>query len=192
MTINYFDFVPAALQPGIAAGTDTTTDQSPFWTAFRDALLAMGAAGNRPDGVIPQCTIYTSAAPNFAMQNLHLQTEGLPKIIATTSVPGFRLDGTGMGVGGWGLFGLKIGTLMAGSTSGPRGIDIRYCHQSEFDPLFCLGATSQGIYLSFLVSSVLRSPTCSQSPIGGSFLATPRYGIWLGAESGDPKGTASG
>lgn len=192
MTISYFDFVPAALQPGIAAGTDTTTDQSPFWTAFRDALAAMATSGNRPHGVIPQCTIRTSTAPNFAMQNLHLETQGLPKIISTSAAPGFLCNGTGMGSGGWGVFGLKIGSLMAGTTSGLRGIEIRYCHQSDFDPLFCLGATSQGIYLSFLVSSILRSPTCSPSPIGGSFLATPRYGIWLGAESGDSKGNASG
>ncbi len=191
--INYFDFIPPELRNDIRTGVDTTTDQATYWQAFRDALQAVAVAGGVPHGIVPQCVIRTSVAPNFAIPNLHLETEGCPKIISTSTAPGFLCDATGMGVGGWGLYGLKVGSLMAGTTTGSKGIDIRYCHQSYFDSLFCLGATAFGIYLSFLVSTVLNKPACSTSYLNGDgYLSTPNNGIYLTAEEGDEKGTACG
>lgn len=191
-TINYFDFVPRNKIAGISAGTDTD-DQAAYWQAFRDALQAEATAGRKPHGVIPQCTIYTSVCPNFAIPGLQLDTLGLPKIISTSANPGFKMDGTDLGVGGWGLFGLRVGALMAGTTTGANGIEIKYIHQSHFEPLYTLGGTVAGIWISFCVSTTFDTPACSLSYLnGGAFLATPVYGIVLTAVTGDPKGTASG
>lgn len=192
-TISYFDFVPRNLRTGIADGSDTATDQAPYWQAFRDALQAEATAGRQPHGFIPKCVVRTSVSPNFAIPFLKLDTEGCPRIICTSANPGFRIDATGLGVGGWGLFGLRIGSLMAGSATGAKGIEIRYCHQSHFDPLYSMGATNYGIYISFCVSTVFNKPACSLSYLGGSaFLATPATGIILTAEEGDIQGTACG
>lgn len=192
-SVNYFDFVPAALQDDIASGTDTATDQAPYWQAFRDALQAVATAGGTPHGVIPQCSVYTSTSPNFAIPSLQLETQGCPKIIGTSTNPGFRMDGTGLGVGGWGLFGLKVGTLMAGSLGATNGIDIRYCHQSTFDRLIGMGAAYIGLYISFCVSSLFNSPTVSESPFNGAgFIRKPNNGIVITAETGDPIGTDCG
>lgn len=170
-TVNYFDYVPIAEWAGISSGSDTTTDQSTYWQAFRDALNTASLAGKRPHGVIPQCVIRTSTAPNFAMDYLTLEFEGEVKIIATGAVSGMRFDGTGLGQGGFGSRFLNIGSFAAGTTTGSIGIQVKNCHQSHFAPMQSLGAANRGIVIDACVSSDFSKPVVSASPT--SFLATP-------------------
>lgn len=182
VTLNYFDYLPAAKVAAIAAGTDTTTNQSTYWQAFRDALAAIATAGGIPHGVIPQCVIRTSTAPNFAIEYLQLETHGMPRIIATAAVSGFKVDGTGLGPGAFGVRFMRVGPLIASTTTGSDGIYIKKVHQSEFLGLLNLGAVSNGIVVNGCVSTVFRKASCTSQP--EAFLATPAQGLLVTGAGG--------
>lgn len=174
--ISYFDFVPFSLQRGIADGTDTTTDQGPFWSAFIAALSAISSAGGRPNGLIPQCTIYTSQSPNLAMNFLTLETHGNPHIINTARGTGINIDGTGMGAGAYGVRFMNIGQLTASTITGDYGWFIRRAHQSIFHPRN-LGAVTAGIKTHFCVSSTFKQPTCTNQVSPFLSAAPPAIGL---------------
>lgn len=178
--LNYFDFLRPTFNESqiaqISAGT-FEGDQATTWQAFRDALWAQSLAGERPNGFLPQCRIKTSVSPNFAMDYLTLETQGQPQIEAIGNVPGFRIDGEGLGVGGYGVRYLHIGPLTASSLDGAQGHLIRYAHQSEFDKMQSKGANFAGIQVHGCVSSVWRKPSCQ--PQSEPFIRNPSVGLYV-------------
>lgn len=183
--VNFFDFLQAtrsaAVREQISNGT-FTGDLAAEWQAFRNALWAISAAGGRPHGYIPECTIHTSVSPNFAMDYLTLETQGRPRIVAIGAINALEFNGAGLGTGGLGVQEMKLGTLTAETTTGSYGVLIRECHRSEFDPILCNGAVTAGVLVFGCVSSVFRKLGCQ--PHVSPFVTIPTFGLVVNGNPG--------
>lgn len=189
--VNFFDFLQetrsSATREQIMNGT-FTGDLAVEWQAFRDELWNISDAGGRAYGFLPECTVFSSVAPNFAMDWLHLETQGNPEIRGTGSARGLTFDGTGLGQGGFGVRNMRIGPIVAGCTGNAQGVFIKHAHQSYFEGIRCRGATTTGIHVEgcvwsefkdFVVSSRIYLPDGVGPGGGGGFLpgAWPLFGL---------------
>lgn len=183
--VNFFDFLQSsrtsAVREAIMNGT-STADLAVEWQAFRDALAAIETGGGKAAGLIPECKIYSSVAPNFAINQLRLETQGLPRIRAIGAVPGMKFDGTGLGTGGYGVNGLNIGPLMVETLTGLDGVYMKDVHRSTIANMKVQGATSNGFNLIGLVCTTFIEPTCSGA--AESFIATPSRGMTVTGGAG--------
>jgi len=116
----------------IKAGT-FAGDLAVEWQAFRDALHAQFLATGRANGHIGACRFLTSVAPNFAIENLTLETQGQVQIEAIGNIPGFLIDGRDLGLNGYGVRNLNIGHITASALDGPCGWRVYWCHSSKIE-----------------------------------------------------------
>lgn len=183
--VNFWDFLYAtrssAVREQIMNGT-FTGDLAVEWTAFRNALQNISTAGGRPYGFIPECKIYTSAEPNFAMDYLTIKTHGHVRIQGMGATKGFQIDGMGLGVNGFGVRHLDIGPLCASSETGAQGVYIRRAHKSNFWGLQSLGASFAAVQVDGCVTSYFHKPTVS--PQAEAFIQTPALGMYVSGTSG--------
>ena len=188
-TVNFFDFLmsgyTAAEREQIAAGT-YTGDLAVPWTAFRNALSAISAAGKRPHGIIPECLIRTSVALNFAMDYLHLETRGNVRVLNTSTGAGIIFDGRGIGRNGFGIREMYIGPLEASSWSGTVGYNIMWCQQSTFDRPSSRGGSFAGLQILGCVSSEFRTPMVSPQSTNWINNNAPTIPIYISSITATP------
>ena len=183
--VNFFDFLQetrsSAVREQIMNGT-FTGDLAVEWQAFRNALAAIDTAGGRPYGFIPECKIYSSVAPNFAMDYLTLDTQGHVRIEAIGPITGFLIDGMGLGANGYGVRHMNIGPLCASTATGTYGIRTRRAHMSDFWGFQSLGAGFAGINVDGCVTSNFHKPIVTNQ--AEPFIATPAIGLLATGTSG--------
>ena len=177
--INFWDYLSSYSQvdkDAIANGTYAGDLATP-WAAFHAALLAEETAGRKPYGVIPQCEIRTSVSPNFAMDDLTLETQGNVRIIGISGAKGLSFNGVAKGVGGYGVRRLNIGKLTTGSVSGTNGAEIIMVQQSDFAGIQSLGGSLYGILVDSCVSDNFVGFVCQNQ--SEAFLQSPTIGLYV-------------
>jgi len=183
--LNFFDFLgnrtPAEISQ-IIDGT-FTGDLAVEWTAFRDALAAQSAAGIRPHGIIPQCTIRTSASPNFAIDFLRLETHGLPHVRKIGGGTAMVFDGRGLGLNGFGVRRLSIDPLEATSETGNSGWQVYWCQMSTFRNMQSLGGSFAAFDIRSCVTSYFECPTASAQP--EDWVNRPDVVMYVGSITGN-------
>jgi hypothetical protein len=169
----------------IKAGT-FSGDLAVEWQAFRDALDAVRIAGGRPSGVIEECVVRTSVSPNFAMDFLRLEAIGNVRVHGISGNIGMVFDGTGLGVGGFGVRHLEIDPIEASSTTGTVGYDIAECHQSKFIRPSSIGGSFAGIRFRGCVTTTLDTPTVSPQAVAWLNANRPSVAIYVSSIAAHP------
>lgn len=178
--VSFFDFLPNNLIPSVQSGTNGT-DLGTYWNNFATFLAATTPP---PKAYIPNCVVLTSQTPNFAVENLEIETDGdvLIKYTGSSGNGGFYLNGASgaNNVSGY-VNNMKVGRLRVEANGSAIGVFVNQVDHSDlsFD---VIGATTDAVYVVNCTCTTFRRPTCSSNE--GALTTVPTNGLVLTGTGG--------
>jgi len=156
------------------------------WQLFRDTLAGLASIGRWPTGVIEEGLIPHSNDVNLAMDFLHLKTMGNVRVHGIGAIPGITVNGTGLGVGGFGNRHMIWDPIEGSSTTGTVGFEIAETHKSLYRRPISFGGSFTGIRIRGCVTSVFDTPTVSPQALPWLNGNRPQVSIYVSDRGGHP------